>query len=151
MTGCIFRTTTRRAATEGSRNHLTIHVGQKNMYELHHLGWYNFQKLVRTILRQVMGQSVESYLDRNDGGRDGAIAGVWQEAEGEVLSGRFVIQCKHTSKPGYNLQPSDLADELPKAARLVAEGRCDSYLLFTNAGVSGAVNELGAAPFHFVG
>jgi hypothetical protein len=36
------------------------------------------------------------------------------------------------------LSQSDLADDLEKARRLVQKGRCDCYVLMTNAGVSGS-------------
>ena len=107
------------------------------MYELHTLGWHSFQNLCLTILREVMGQTVESFLDGNDGGRDGAFSGTWNPSVNENFSGRFVIQCKHTSRPSYVLQLSDLIDELEKAKRLVTAGRCDCYVLITNAGVTG--------------
>jgi hypothetical protein len=47
------------------------------MYELHRLGWKDFQQLCLTIAREVLGQTVESFLDSNDGGRDGAFTGEW--------------------------------------------------------------------------
>lgn len=107
------------------------------MYELHNLGWTGFQRLCLTIVREVFGQTVESFLDTNDAGRDGAFAGTWQTTGGESFTGRFVIQCKFTSRPNYVLRLTDLKEELVKARRLVAQGRCDGYILLTNAGVSG--------------
>lgn len=105
-------------------------------YDLHRLGWKGFQDLCLTILRQILGQTVESSLDTHDGGQDGAFSGTWRAQDGEDLSGRFVAQCKHTSQADRKLQPSDLADELSKIRKLVAKGRCDTYLLLTNAGLS---------------
>lgn len=107
------------------------------MFQLHTLGWHSFQQLCLSVLREILGQTVESFLDGNDGGRDGAFSGNWSPQRGESLSGKFVVQCKFTGRAGYSLRPSDLSDELSKAARLVARGRCDSYILMTNAGVSG--------------
>ena len=66
------------------------------MYELHNLGWNSFQQLCLTIVREVLGQTVQSFLDSGDGGRDGAFTGTWQRNEQEDLAGRFVIQCKFT-------------------------------------------------------
>jgi hypothetical protein len=108
------------------------------MYELHRLGWNSFQQLCQTICREVLGQTVESFLDSNDAGKDGAFAGTWVQAPGEVYSGRFVIQCKFTANAKNNLKPSDIKDETEKVRRLVAAGQCDVYVLMTNAGVSGA-------------
>lgn len=107
------------------------------MYDLHNLGWSSFQQLCLTIARESLGQTVESFLDSNDGGRDGAFTGTWKPTGEEALTGHFVIQCKFTSRSGYVLQLSDLTDEAAKAKRLVAMGRCDSYVLMTNAGLTG--------------
>ncbi len=107
------------------------------MYDLHYLGWNSFQQLCLSITREVLGQTVESFLDSNDGGRDGAFAGQWNPTGHEDLRGRFVIQCKFTSKISYVLRPSDLSDEVAKVTKLVERGLCDSYVLMTNAGLSG--------------
>jgi energy-coupling factor transporter ATP-binding protein EcfA2 len=107
------------------------------MYELHNLGWSGFQKLCLTVVREILGQTVESFLDSNDGGQDGAFAGTWEKAGGEAFSGRFVIQCKFTARGNYALRLADLKGEVAKVKRLVAQGRCDAYVILTNAGVSG--------------
>jgi energy-coupling factor transporter ATP-binding protein EcfA2 len=126
------------------------------MYDLHNLGWYSFQQLCLTIAREVLGQTVQSYLDSNDGGRDGAFTGEWNPTGQENLSGRFVFQCKFTTKPGQPLRPSDLSDEVDKVKTLVKLGLCNSYVLMTNAGLSGKQAEkiealfLGAGVKHIV-
>jgi hypothetical protein len=107
------------------------------MYELHRLGWNSFQQLCLTIVREILGQTVQSFLDSNDGGRDGAFTGTWTPALGQALKGAFVIQCKFTSKPNALLSKEDIADELPKVRKLAEKGLCDVYVLMTNAGVSG--------------
>lgn len=111
------------------------------MYDLHLLGWKSFQDLCHTITSEVLGQTVESFLDSRDGGRDGAFTGVWRETGQEDLTGAFVIQCKFTSKANHVLRASDLSSEATKTRRLVAHGLCDSYVLMTNAGISGAGDE----------
>src|SRR5450759_4087158 len=108
-----------------------------DMYDLHRLGWNSFQQLCLTIAREVLGQTVQSFLDSNDAGRDGAFTGTWAPAPGQLLSGNFVIQCKFSSKADYLLTKSDITDELPKVGKLVTEKLCDVYVLMTNAGVSG--------------
>ena len=107
------------------------------MFHLHTLGWHSFQQLCLSVSREVLGQTVQSFLDTNDGGRDGAFSGVWSQQDGESLSGRFVIQCKFTARAGYTLKPSDLEEEFSKVRRLVNKSECDVYILMTNAGVSG--------------
>lgn len=111
------------------------------MYALHNLGWSSFQQLCLSITREILGQTVESFLDSGDGGRDGAFSGFWKPTAQEELSGAFVIQCKHTSKSNYVLKTSDLVDEVEKARRLVEHGLCDSYVLLTNAGLTGTREE----------
>ena len=111
------------------------------MYDLHNLGWHSFQQLCLTIAREIFGQTVESFLDSSDAGRDGAFTGTWRPSQGEALNGRFVIQCKFTSKHDKNLRRSDLKDEVQKTKRLVLGGRCDCYILMTNAGLSGPIAE----------
>lgn len=111
------------------------------MYDLHSLGWHSFQQLCLTISREILGQTVESFLDSSDAGKDGAFAGVWASAGGESLSGRFVIQCKFTGKRNKTLSAADLVDDAEKARKLVQAGRCDCYILMTNAGVSGTARE----------
>jgi hypothetical protein len=111
------------------------------MYDLHSLGWHSFQQLCLTITREIFGQTVESFLDSADAGKDGAFAGTWVPSKGEALSGRFVVQCKFTSKRDKTLSRSDLTDDLKKARKLVQNGRCDCYILMTNAGLSGSTDE----------
>lgn len=111
------------------------------MYDLHILGWHSFQQLCLTITREIFGQTVESFLDSSDAGKDGAFAGTWMPSKGEALSGRYVIQCKFTGKRDKVLSPSDLTDDVGKARRLVLNGRCDCYILLTNAGLSGSAAE----------
>src|SRR5579883_3113610 len=112
-------------------------VSGSDMYDLHQLGWSGFQRLCLTITKEILGQTVESFLDSGDGGRDGAFSGTWERKGKEDLRGVFVIQCKFTSKINYALKVSDLFDELEKARKLVGRRLCDSYVLMTNAGLSG--------------
>jgi hypothetical protein len=115
------------------------------MYDLHILGWHSFQQLCLTITREILGQTVESYLDSADAGKDGAFAGIWNPMNGEALNGKFVIQCKFTGKQDKTLKPSDITDDVEKARKLVLAGRCDCYILMTNAGLSGtAAEDIGA-------
>jgi energy-coupling factor transporter ATP-binding protein EcfA2 len=111
------------------------------MYNLHLLGWHSFQQLCLTITRELLGQTVQSFSDSNDAGRDGAFTGNWEPVPGQCFSGKFVIQCKFSSRVGYSLTQSDLADEIEKARKLVINGICDVYVLMTNAKTSGRSDE----------
>ena len=121
------------------------------MHALHTLGWNDFQRLCLTITREILGQTVESFLDSHDGGRDGAFIGTWKQTGCENLSGNFVIQCKYTSKLNSTIRPADLSDEAEKARKLVLKGLCDSYVLMTNAGLSGTADEMIKAIFKKAG
>jgi hypothetical protein len=117
------------------------------MYDLHILGWHSFQQLCLTITREILGQTVESFLDSSDAGRDGAFAGTWVPFKGEALSGSYVVQCKFTGKRDKTLTPSDVTDDVEKARKLVQKGLCDCYILMTNAGLSGSAAEAIEAVF----
>jgi hypothetical protein len=85
------------------------------VFELHTLGWRAFQDLCAAVLREVLGQSVQSFADSNDAGRDGAFYGIWHDvpglAKGDHFVGPFVLQCKHTRIPSATLTLSALEDE----------------------------------------
>ncbi|MFF2523547.1 nSTAND3 domain-containing NTPase [Streptomyces liangshanensis] len=49
-----------------------------------------------------------------------------------------MLQCKHTRKADATLAPSELADEFDKARALVKRGMCGTYVLLTNARVTGS-------------
>ena len=111
-------------------------------FALHTLGWRAFQDLCAAVLRHVWGQSVQPFADSNDGGRDGAFYGAWSDhaqhaALRDLPEGPFVLQCKHTKSSDSTLPPSDLDEEFAKVKTLVARGLCRSYVLLTNARVSG--------------
>jgi hypothetical protein len=93
------------------------------------------------MLREVLGQSVQAFADSNDAGRDGAFYGIWHDPPGQgvrdLLVGPFVLQCKHTRGPRATLTLSKLEDEFGKVPALVDQGLCHSYVLMTNARVSG--------------
>ncbi|MFF5494498.1 hypothetical protein [Streptomyces aquilus] len=111
-------------------------------FALHTLGWRAFQDLCAAVLREVWAQSVHTFADSNDGGRDGAFYGTWQQPPDpigvqDIPDGPFVLQCKHTKKADTTLAPSDLDDEFAKVQALVDRDLCGSYILLTNARVSG--------------
>lgn len=112
------------------------------VFELHTLGWRAFQDLCAAVLRQVWGQSVQAFADSNDAGRDGGFYGIWDSPAAssgmrDLPAGPFVVQCKHTRNPGGTLSPSGLEDEFRKVPALVRRGLCGSYVLMTNARVTG--------------
>jgi hypothetical protein len=111
-------------------------------FQLHTLGWKAFQDLGQVVLRDVLGQELEVYGDTNDVGQDGAFAGQASPVSAGQLRGihgAVIAQMKHTVKPGAQLSKSDVDQELAKVERLVSSGLCDSYILLTNATVTGRV------------
>ena len=72
-------------------------------YELHTLGWKAFQNLCITTIGEVFGQTVQSFFDSHDGGRDGAFHGTWAPNAREVFAGSFTVQCKFSAKAGKHL------------------------------------------------
>jgi len=111
-------------------------------FELHTLGWRAFQDLCGAIMRTVWGQSAQVFADSNDAGRDGAFYGIWREPPGstgpdDVIEGPFVLQCKHTKRADTTLSASALEDEFSKIPDLAQRGLCRSYVLMTNARITG--------------
>lgn len=102
-------------------------------FDLHQLGWHDFQSLCRTVAREVLGQTLIAFADGRDAGRDGAFYGSWKKEGGDAASRAFVLQAKHTRIRDKTLTPSMLADEFEKAERLAQRGLCDVYVLMTNA------------------
>ncbi len=110
----------------------------KVTFELHTLGWEAFQNLCGCVLRENLGQTYTVFSSTNDAGQDGAFQGTWEQKGKESYSGRFVVQCKFTCKRDSSLSLSNLEDELEKAKRLAEADHASTYLLVTNAKVSGA-------------
>ena len=106
-------------------------------FELHTLGWEAFQNLCGHITREILGQTATVFSPSNDAGQDGAFQGDWKKSKNETFTGRFVVQCKFTARRDEHLSLGDLKDELAKAERLAQAGLAQTYLLMTNAKVSG--------------
>ncbi len=119
----------------------TVQANTNVDFQLHSLGWKAFQDLCLTVLRETLGQTVQTFFDSNDGGRDGAFAGTWKTKKREVYSGTFTIQCKFTGKRDKQLSTLSLADEKEKAKRLGSKGLSNIYILMTNAKVTGTTDE----------
>lgn len=110
-------------------------------YELHSLGWKAFQNLCSTIVAEIWGQTIQTFFDSQDGGRDGAFNGEWVSSSADSYSGSFTVQCKFTKKANALVKMSDLADEFKKADRLAKKGLADNYFLITNAKLTGSNEE----------
>lgn len=116
-----------------------VHAPGAPTFELHTLGWRAFQDLCAAVLREVWGQSVQPFADSRDGGRDGAFYGTWANTTPtiELPDGPFVLQCKFLARRDQTLTLSAVEDELAKVKVLVDRGLCTSYMLMSNARVTG--------------
>src|SRR5437588_113662 len=112
-------------------------AGREVSFDLHTLGWRDFQDLCVTVVAEVWGQTVQTYFSTRDGGRDGAFSGIFKLKRGQSMKGNFVVQCKFSAKADRQLNMSDLDDELAKAAKLARRGLCHNYVLMTNCRLTG--------------
>jgi hypothetical protein len=111
------------------------------VYDLHSLGWHNFQQLCLTVTREILGQTVESFLDSNDGGRDGAFSGAWARAVAKRSADDSSSNANSLARRTRTCTWPICATSCNKARRLVERGLCDVYVLMTNAGLSGTEAE----------
>jgi hypothetical protein len=114
-----------------------------NTYRLYELHDEDFEQLVIQICIKVLGTGVFSFAPGKDGGRDGRFTGTAQaypSAE-SPLSGKFVIQAKHTRNGAASCSDKDftqiLKEELTRIKALVKSGDLEHYLLFTNRRLTG--------------
>ena len=108
-------------------------------FRLEELGWKAFQDLCGTILREVLGQTVQVFSQGADAGRDGAFHTDWLVRNAEdsfSLGGAAVIQCKHFKSSASSLMPSTVKEELAKIEALVKSGECQNYVLMSNGKLS---------------
>jgi hypothetical protein len=109
-------------------------------YNLHKLGWKQFEDLVIEINRTILGATVTPFRVGPDGGRDGFFKG---QLEGEYSklapkAKSVTFQCKHTSSAEEGITPSLVSDEIPKVRVLAAAGDADLFIIFTNRRLGGA-------------
>ncbi|UIR57792.1 restriction endonuclease [Sphingobacterium sp. SRCM116780] len=107
------------------------------MYHLHSLGWYGFQQLCNSIIREVLGQTAHIFSPSNDEGKDGSFRGKWSPSENENYTGAFIIQCKFSSIPDSKCGTAVFKEEIQKVEKLVQKGECDLYIIMTNSKLSG--------------
>lgn len=116
-------------------------------YRLHELNADEFEQLVIRICLNWLGQGVSPFAAGKDGGRDGKFKGKANcfPSTTSPLEGHFVIQAKHTASPNKSCSDNDferlLAFEHPKISRLLTEGICEHYIVFTNRKYTGGADE----------
>lgn len=100
-------------------------------YNLHLLGWKQFEELCTHIMQYVLGWTYTPFSMGKDGGRDGYYngSGILND---KLLTGKFVSQCKHTTKSNAIFTYKVMSDEYRKINNLVATGGVQHYIIFTN-------------------
>ncbi len=119
-------------------------------FQLHTLGWKDFQRLVHTCGREVFGAALEQFRETADEGLDGLFVGPTPSKLPD-LPGPVAIQAKHSAKAAQKWTAAMLDDELPKIERLVAAGRIRSYVLVTSMPLSAAERDATAKALENVG
>ena len=111
-------------------------------FDLHTLGWRAFQDLCAAVVRTVWGQSAQAFADSNDGGRDGAFYGIWHDPPasrgGAGLSAARSSCSASTPKGRAARFPIVIwRTSSPRSRHWSQGGLCRSYVLMTNARVTG--------------
>lgn len=116
-------------------------------FRLYELSDDEFESLVVRICVEWLGQGVSPFAPGKDGGRDGKYHGTaaCYPSASEPLKGHVVLQAKHVNAPDKSCSDREfetlLKAEEPKIKRLIAEGICDHYLVFTNRKLTGGADE----------
>ena len=119
----------------------------KSHYRLYELDEKEFEDLICRICMQILGLGTISFSTGKDAGRDGRFNGTAARFPSEVspATGKFVIQCKHTTAPGASCSDSAFQTlfnaELPKITALASDGELEYYLLFTNRSLTGGMDK----------
>lgn len=110
-------------------------------YRLNSLGWYNFERLIQSLLKAAIGVGVVSFGGTCDKGRDATFRGSANyPSETTKWSGYWIFQVKFID---YEEFPSDraqsrlrneLCDEIKKIIK--RKHKPDNYILITNISVS---------------
>lgn len=107
-------------------------------YRFYELDDQDFEHLVTQLCLEVLGTGTVAFAPGRDGGRDGRFHGTAQQYPSTASPhiGRFIIQAKHTQRPGASCRDTEFAtiikNELPRIEELVTNGELEYYLLFTN-------------------
>ena len=110
----------------------------RRTFPLHDLSNDEFELLVVAICFHILGTGTVTFATGKDGGRDAAFAGTATKfpSAASPLSGKFIVQAKHTSNPVASCSDKEfdgiLEGEHPKISKLVAGGELEHYIVVTN-------------------
>jgi hypothetical protein len=116
-------------------------------FSLHNLNDHEFERLVGTICSEILGTGVVVFSKGKDGGRDGKFEGTAEKypSSHDPWSGKFIVQCKHTSNPiascSDNMFKLEIDKEIKKIKKLSENKEVDNYLIFTNRKYTGIAGE----------
>jgi len=114
-------------------------------YNLEQLGWFNFEQLVRTLFRELLGPGLSAFSGSVDQGRDATFDGKANLFPGkeEPWEGSWILQVKHRtySARGAGATRREvkrvLADEVEKITGKYHHP-CDNYVFITNCPLTAA-------------
>ncbi len=108
-------------------------------YNLEQLGWFNFEQLVCTLLRQIVGNGISTFSGSVDQGRDATFSGEASSypSETDRWNGEWIFQVKHRvySTRGASTVRAELKRELPKEIARIQKKHnhaCQNYIIITN-------------------
>jgi len=106
-------------------------------YRISNIGWYNFELLVQTLLKAVIGPGVTSFGGSKDQGRDAGFAGAAEFPTAECQwTGNWVFQVKYVDfeEQGVDAARSSLKSTLINELHRVLSRHCDpdNYILLTD-------------------
>lgn len=122
-------------------------MSMRKDYRLHELSDSEFEDFVVHICRTWLGNGVTPFAAGPDGGRDAKFNGTANSfpSEAAPISGKVVVQSKHTSNPAASCSDSEFGTtidkEIIRIEKLIEKNICEHYLLFTNRKVTGNADE----------
>jgi hypothetical protein len=111
-------------------------------HKIGELGWYNFERLVKTLLKKVIAPGVTSFGGSKDGGRDATFSGSAPYPSAQSpWSGAWVFQVKYVDpddQGGGKAARSALKSKFKSEALSIWRRRkeIDNYVLITNVPLS---------------
>lgn len=117
-------------------------------YRLSTLGWYNFEMLIQTLLKTIIGPGVTSFGGTKDSGRDAAFRGKAPFPSKETRwEGRWIFQMKYTELEAVKeeVESKRIVKAFQKEVNEIIKRRRswpDNYVLITNARLSGTSRDV---------
>ena len=107
-------------------------------FPFHDLSHDEFEDLVAAICHHILGTGTIVFAEGKDGGRDAKFVGTATKfpSVASPLSGKFIIQAKHTSNPVASCSDREfgglLKGEHSRIVKLIEGQELEHYLVFTN-------------------